>query len=127
MSLDIKTFSETLAIKLPLKVSITVKVHGLVHGHVEFNGMRCSEGVNKFEVGIRDRLELVSIIDQFEEGTSAIEIKDFTVNGYNIIPTYQHYSNTGNGYHDFIGKWEFRIPTSFYSWYHKVSGQGWIA
>lgn len=124
---DIKTFSDTLGIKLTLDVSITVKIHGLVHGTVEFNGTRCNPGVNKFTVGLLDKLKLISTIDKFNEGTSAIEITDFTVNGYNVVPKYQHRSSSGNGYHDFIGKWELVISKPFYPWYHHVSGQGWIA
>jgi hypothetical protein len=128
MHQDIKTFSDALAINgLPLVVSITVKIHGSVVGYVELNGTRCVPGVNQFTLNLLDKIEVVSTITQFEEGTSAIEITDLTVNGYNVIPTYQHHSSTTNAYHDFVGTWKLKIPSTFYVWYHKASGQGWVA
>jgi len=110
-----------------LAIDITVRIHGYIIGRVEFNGQICNEGVNHFSADLRDDLHLVSDIQQFVEGTSAVEIVDFTVNGYNVVPTYQHLSSSGNGYHDWIGKWEMLIPKTFYAWYHTASGQGWIA
>jgi hypothetical protein len=125
---DIKTFSEVLDIKNPnAVVTITYRVHGLVVGWVEFNGNRCSEGTNTFIVNLLEPMELISTIEKYNEGTSAIEITDFSVNGYNAVPTYQHLSSTGNGYHDFIGIWQMSIEEPFYQWYHNASGQGWIA
>jgi hypothetical protein len=127
MPQDIKTFSDLLDIDPQLDISITIKVHGLVAGAVYFNEQPCHEGVNHFTAGLRESLHLISTITHFDEGTSAIEIVDFTVNGYNVIPTYQHLSSTGNGYHDFCGSWSFLVIQPFYPWYHQVSGQGWIA
>lgn len=127
MHQDLKTFSDTLGIKPMLEISITVKIHGLIIGDIFFNERRCTEGVNIFSAGIHENLHLHCDIQQFDEGTSAIEITDYTVNGYNVIPTYQHHSTSGNAYHDKIGRWDMYIPSSFYAWYHTASGQGWIA
>jgi hypothetical protein len=110
-----------------LEISITVKIHGLIAGDIIFNERRCTEGVNIFSAGIHENLHLYCKIQQFDEGTSAIEITDYTINGYNVIPTYQHKSSSGNAYHDKIGRWDMYIPSSFYAWYHTASGQGWIA
>ena len=124
---DIKTFSQVLGIKPRLEVSITVVKHGNLNCDVRFNNILCHEGLNIFNVGLEDNLTLSSVISEFEEGTSGVEITDFTVNGYNVIPTYQHLSISGNAYHDWIGRWEMAIPGPFYAWYHTASGQGWIA
>lgn len=123
----IKTFSDLSDIKPTLEVTITVKMHGYIAGHVEFNGQRCSNGTNHFQIDLLEPMSLVSHITKYVEGSSAIEIVDFTINGYNVIPLYQHYSSSGNAYHDWIGIWQMEITEPFYPWYHQVSGQGWIA
>jgi hypothetical protein len=124
---DMQTFLDVLDINPTLDVSITVKVHGYIVGYVEFNGQRCSEGSNHFQIALLDSLSLVSNITKYVEGTSAVEITELTVNGYNVIPKYQHHSSSGNAYHDWIGVWQMEISNPFYVWYHTVSGQGWIA
>jgi hypothetical protein len=124
---DIKTFSDILAINPKLQVTVAVAIHGHVAGRVDFNGMRCYAGTNHFEIDLLDNIELVSSITNYVEGSSAIEITEFTVNGYNVIPLYQHRSSSGNAYHDWVGEWQMSIPGPFYTWYHTASGQGWIA
>lgn len=127
MPQDIQTFYEALDIKPKLDVTVTVAYRGFVIGSVEFNGQRCVEGINHFQADLMDPLVLTSDIKQYVEGSSAIEIIDFTVNGYNVIPLYQHHSSSGNAYHDWIGQWHIDITDPFYVWYHCASGQGWIA
>lgn len=39
-----------------------------------------------------------------------------TINNYEILPKYQHLAQDG----------QLTIPAPFYSWYHKVAGQGWL-
>ena len=53
----------------------------------------------------------------------AIEI-EVSIDGYPIIPLYQHLAVPSTDYIDFNGAWKLEIP-HFYSWYHEVSGQGW--
>lgn len=127
MPQDIQNFSDVLAINPQLTITVVVKFHGYVHGWVELNQQRCIDGANHLQVPLLDNINLVSNIDQFLEGSSGIEIQELTINGYNVIPKYQHYSSTKNGYHDKVGKWNLHIPAPFYSWYHAVSGQGLIA
>jgi hypothetical protein len=123
----IKTFSDLTGIDPTLDIVIVVAFHGDVSGEVTFNGHRCHSGVNHFQIGLFDDIQLTSDIQQFTEGVSAIEITEFSVNGYNVIPKYQHLSSSKNGYHDHLGSWHLNIPGPFYVWYHSVSGQGWIA
>lgn len=124
---DFKTFSEISGFKPRLEIRIVLKKHGEVKGTVAFNNVDVSEGENIFNAGMYEDLIIQSTISDFKEGTSGFEITDFTVNGYNVIPIYQHYSSSGNAYHDWIGKWNMVIPGPFYAWYHNASGQGWIA
>lgn len=127
MHQDIQTFSDALDISPQLSIDITIRVHGYVAGRIEFNGQLCHQGTNHFSADLHEDLHIVSVIQKFAQGTSAVEIVDFTVNGYNVIPTYQHLSSSGNAYHDWIGEWEIKIPRTFYAWYHTASGRGWIA
>lgn len=127
MPQDLMNFSEALVINPRLEVKVTVCVHGLVHGRVELNGHTCNIGENIISVGLLDLINLTSTIEQFDEGSSGIEITSMTVNGYEVIPKYQHYSSSGNAYHDWIGKWELQLTDPFYVWYHDATGQGWIA
>ena len=116
MHQDIQNFSDLADINPQLTVNISIKVHGFVVGSVTFNDQKCYPGNNTFVINLRDPMYLESVIDQFEEGTSAVEITDFTVNGYNVIPTYQHLSSSGNGYHDWVGIWMMSISKPFYRW-----------
>lgn len=124
---DIKTFSDTLGIDPKLNVTVTLQVHGRVGFSFFINGKRCSEGANYFQFDLLDALKLESKIVQYAQGSSAVEITEFSVNGYNVLPLYQHRSSSGNCYHDWIGSWAMVIDKPFYQWYHDVSGQGWIA
>lgn len=127
MHQTMQTFSDLTGINPTLDIVIVVAFHGKVSGTVIFNGHRCLSGANHFQIGLFDDIQLASDIQQFTEGVSAIEITEFSVNGYNIIPKYQHLSSSKNGYHDHLGSWHLNIPGPFYVWYHSVSGQGWIA
>jgi len=42
--------------------------------------------------------------------------KPAIINGYEILPKYSHLAQDG----------VLTIPSPFYSWYHEVSGQGWL-
>jgi len=53
-------------------------------------------------------------------------IVDITVDGFPIIPLYQHYAQPPTDYIDTNDTWVLTIP-SFYPWYHEITGQGWIA
>jgi len=50
-------------------------------------------------------------------GQEHIQVTKLTIDGYDI-PNY-HWKQSQ-------GVWTFEIP-SFYSWYHEITGQGWIA
>lgn len=127
MHQDIQTFSDTLDINPKLKVTLTLQIHGHVAYSFTVNGKRCYEGANYLEFDLLDRLSLKSEIVKLQVGTSAVEVTEFSVNGYNVLPIYQHRSSSKNCYHDWVGSWSMDINEPFYPWYHNVSGQGWIA
>lgn len=124
---DLMNFSEALVINPQLEVRVTICIHGYVLCNIELNGQRCTSGENIIMVGLLDTIKLTSTIVKFNEGTSGVEIASMTVNGYEVIPKYQHYSSSGNAYHDWVGDWELYLTDPFYVWYHDATGQGWIA
>ena len=126
MPQDIKTFSELLATDPILEILIEYRIHGYVAGEVRFNDFRCMPGENRFTAKINEPLNLVSVISEFTEGSSGVEIVNYTVNGYNILPNLQHLSSSKNAYHDWRGTWEMTVP-NFYRWYHDANHFGWIA
>jgi hypothetical protein len=57
----------------------------------------------------------------------AVEIKLLSVNGTEVLPRYQHLAQPPTAWIDQTGTWQFDIPSSFYPWFHRISGQGWVA
>jgi hypothetical protein len=64
---------------------------------------------------------------EFTEGSSGVEVELFAVNDFEILPRYKHLASIPTNYIDKLGRWHLEIPSPFYTWYHEVSGQGWIA
>ena len=58
-------------------------------------------------------------------GNGAIEIVKITINGYEILPKYQHLCTPPTAW--VTDSWHLHIPQPFYPWYHQITGQGWIA
>lgn len=120
-----KTFSELLDIKVELAVSIKLKIHGRVEYRAEINE-------HAFQDRIETTLCLLSDIDfaihlhDFDEGTSGIEVIEFTVNELEVLPRYQYHADRHTNYVDQTGIWKLHIPGPFYQWYHTITGQGWL-
>ncbi len=55
-----------------------------------------------------------------------IEIIEFSINGIELFPIYQHLSSNGSNFIAQTGSWSFKIDRPFYQWYHQISGQGWL-
>jgi hypothetical protein len=64
----------------------------------------------------------IQLIDR--QHPDALEVS-LTVDGYEVLPKYQHLASQQTCYIDTNDIWQLNIP-SFYPWYHEVSGQGWI-
>lgn len=54
----------------------------------------------------------------------AVEAK-LVIDGYEILPKYQHLASPQTCYIDSNELWQLKID-NFYPWYHEVTGQGWI-
>lgn len=131
MPQDIQTFSDLLDIdtRALLHVQVKITVHGAVKYTVQVNERHTKSKVDTDHTHYFDLLDPVSIkIDllEFSEGTSGLEVF-VTVNGSEVLPKYQHLSSKQNSYIDSLGIWELNIPANFYTWYHEITGQGFIA
>lgn len=126
---DIKTFSDLTAIKTEaaLLVELEYKVHGHCIATVSVNNCSVTDNKSQFQVDLFDPINLTVKLDEFEEGSSGIEIVNFSVNGLEILPKYQHLASRSTNYIDFLEKFIFEIDAPFYVWYHQITGQGWIA
>jgi hypothetical protein len=121
-----KTFSDLTAIdtKNKLKLAATVLVHGRIDYQFTVNGSILGT-VQCFD--LLDTIHLECCVNDLDVGHSGIEIISLTVNDLQILPLYLHMANPQTSYIDKIGVWQLTIPSPFYTWYHTLTGQGWIA
>ena len=110
-----------------LQVELEYRIHGNCIAYVMLNDYHIVHPTAKIAVNLFDPITLKINLLEFEEGTSGVEITKFTVNGLEVLPKYQHLANKSTNYIDFYDEWCMEIPTPFYVWYHKITGQGWIA
>lgn len=120
-----KNFSELLDTDSALAVVIRLKIHGQVDYCAKLNQHRLIDN-NKFSINLHSPLEFSIQLKNFNEGTSGIEIIEFSVDGLEVLPLYQHMADPPTHYIDQLGTWCLTIPAPFHQWYHTVSGQGWI-
>ncbi len=130
MHQDIQTFSDLTAIETvgALTVDLEYRIHGHCIATVCVNDQWYIElGRGQIKVNLFDPISLKINLLDFKEGSSGIEIVNFSVNGLEILPKYQHLASRPTNYIDFYGEWSLVIPAPFYLWYHQITGQGWIA
>ena len=120
-----KNFLELQDTKSELAVSVQLKIHGTVEYYASINRIQF---IDRTEITVPLHSEIVLIVQlqEFEQGSSGIEIEKFTVNGLEILPKYLHLADPPTNYIDEYGLWRFAIPAHFYSWYHNITGQGWL-
>ena len=128
MHQDIKTFSDLTDIdtKRKLLVSLTLHKHGHTVSLVKLNNFVINVDKLTFEFDLFDPVKLEVNLTEFIEGCSGIDV-ELSINGLEVLPKYQHLSSNKKCYIDKKGIWTFEIPDSFYTWYHQISGQGFIA
>jgi len=128
MHQDIKNFSNITAIDTSrtLKINLKLTRHGRTISRVNLNGLEIYVDEVNFEFDLFDPIRLNIDLQEFDEGTSGIEV-GLLVNGLEVLPKYQHLASRPTCYIDKLGIWEMDIPTNFYMWYHSISGQGFIA
>ena len=120
-----KNFSELLVTRPNLTVVIELKIHGRVSYQASINQHIIST-YTKNVFDLMSPLNFSIQLDDFDEGTSGIEIVEFSVNGLEVLPLYQHIASPPTNYIDKLGIWKLEILLPFYQWYHDISGQGWI-
>lgn len=118
-----KTFSDLLAIDTSelLHVTASVRVQGQVTYDFMINGVRTFD----IKLPLLSDLVIACNVQHLEEG-SGLEIVQVTVNGLEIMPIYLHLSVPQTSFLNIAGRWEFKIPAPFYTWYHNTTGQGWL-
>jgi hypothetical protein len=57
--------------------------------------------------------------------SGAVEVIKLTINGKEVLPIYQHLARPATNW--ITTDWELVVPAPFYTWYHEITGQGWIA
>lgn len=127
MHQDIRTFSEVLDIDTAdqLHVQLVIAVHGDIHYRMRLNGHLISESNTKYTMDLFSPINLkCTVIDACG---GAVEIKLLAVNGTEVLPRYQHLANPPTAWINQLGIWEFGVHEPFYPWFHRISGQGWIA
>lgn len=127
MHQDIKTFSDILDINTQdqLQVRLVIVPHGNIHYRMRLNGHIISELDATYTIDLFSPINLKCTVIDANNG--AVEIKLLTVNGIEVLPKYQHLANPQTAWINRDGVWEFNAHSSFYPWFHKISGQGWIA
>ena len=120
-----KNFSELLVTRPNLTVVIELKIHGRVSYQASINQHIIST-YTKNVFDLMSPLNFSIQLDDFDEGTSGIEIVEFSVDGLEVLPLYRHIASPPTHYIDKLGIWKLEILLPFYQWYHDISGQGWI-
>lgn len=125
MHQDIKTFSEVLDINTAdqLQVRLVIVPHGNIHYRMRLNGHLVSDldSTHTFDLFATINLKCQMI----DDNDGAVEIKLLAVNGVEVLPRYQHLANPQTAW---INRdWEFKTSGPFYTWFHDISGQGWVA
>lgn len=110
-----------------LTVRLVTCAHGTIRYKIKINDiMVCADDIElKFD--LFDPINLSVEVLEFEEGSSGLEIISFTINDLIVLPTYRAHASSPVTYIDKLGTWRYSIPVNFYSWFHRISGQGWIA
>lgn len=127
-----KNFLEAQAIKDKLQLKIVLELKAvdicpltlLVNDQVKFYGGLVGNNCFIYSVNLTDPISIKMIIDR--QHPQAVEIINFSIDGYEILPKYLNWANPATNYLDFTGIWRLEIP-NFYPWYHQITGQGWIA
>ena len=116
-----KNFYEASAIDISncLQVKISLIEHNNPNYTFTINGAPITAN-SKISIGLLDEINLSCKISN-----GAVEVSKATINGYDVLPIYQHLANPATNW--IVSDWQFKIPSPFYPWYHNITGQGWIA
>jgi hypothetical protein len=134
-----KNFYEATVIKPTLTLGCCLRVkrtHGDIHCVIKINDKNPFSnnhlGETKiiadhqfwFSVLLDQPIDIsIQLIDR--QHPDALELS-LTVDSHEVLPLYQHLASPPTTYIDFNNVWHLHIP-NFYTWYHEITGQGWIA
>jgi len=126
-----KNFSELTDIKstLTIKIKLSVTPVGILPcliklgSEILYEDLITQPRIFDVELPLTDSIDLTVQINRHHP--TAV-ILDLSIDGYEIIPKYQHLAFPPTGYIDSNQVWNLKIP-NFYPWYHEITGQGWIA
>ena len=116
---DMKNFLDITAIDLNnlLEVEIELIEHNSPVYTFTVNNLPAT---SKMYFGLLDELQFCCTISN-----GAVEVAKISINGHEVLPIYQHLAKPATNW--ITTDWEFAVPSPFYSWYHSITGQGWIA
>lgn len=119
MPLDMKNFSEVTDINTADQLAIHIELakHDDPVYSFTVNG---KENVGTLYIDLLSPIHFKCLVQ-----SGAVNIVQITVNGHEVMPLYQHVANPTTSW--VTTKWELQIQQPFYTWYHKITGQGWIA
>ena len=131
MPQDIQTFSDITDIDTgdKLQVTVVLKPVGIVKYRCNLNNHYVESSV---ELNTTYYLDLLTQIDfnieiiSIVEG-SGLEINLLEIDKKQVLPIYLNQATPQTNYLDRVGTWKFSTDQAFFPWYHKISGQGFIA
>lgn len=126
MPQNINSFSDLTAINTAdkLEVKISLDFQGTVNYVFTIN-QKPIRHIQYFD--LLESLSFECRVYSLVAGHSGINIQQITINGHEVLPRYLHMANPKTSYVNQIGIWRLDIPGPFYTWYHQLTGQGWVA
>jgi hypothetical protein len=127
-----KNFSEATAIKSKLYFPVELMLSpieqcvcvALINNTVVHDGLLTGpKSILVNNITVDGPIDIKIIITRQHPESVEVGIR---IDGRDIIPIYQHLAKPQTNYLNFNGEWQLSIP-NFYTWYHTVTGQGWIA
>ena len=117
-----KNFLDITAIDTADQLQVAIEL--AVHDRAVYNFF-----VNGIPVRSKNSVICVDLLStiQFDCGvkTGAVEVVQIAINGQQVMPIYLYQANPPTSW--ITDKWALTIPAPFYTWYHRTTGQGWIA
>ncbi len=108
-----------------LAVDLELRSHGDIEYRFRINGHLVLDAKTQWYFDLLSPVHLHCLIPATNSG--ALEIVNFSINGNQILPLYQHLAQPGQAWLDQPGVWDLHVPKPFYPWFHEISGQGWVA
>ena len=115
---DIKTFSDLAAIDTAALLRVTVVL--VPHDDADYQFTINDLPVCTAEFNLLSPLHFKCTVK-----SGAVDVASILVNGCEVMPKYQHLSIPKTSW--ITDEWELIIAEPFYPWYHRITGQGWIA